>query len=98
MTYTEGWPKRLSLPTGTITDGAADFTTHEVVPLSDAESLKAQRDAALVDRDSCNAEAQEYLSDAEQLREALERALDESHTYETLRGRVIAALSREGEG
>jgi hypothetical protein len=32
------------------------------------------------------------------LRKALKRALDESHTYETLRGRVIAALGRKGEG
>jgi hypothetical protein len=31
------------------------------------------------------------------LRKALKRALDESHTYETLRGRVIAALGRKGE-
>jgi DNA repair exonuclease SbcCD ATPase subunit len=62
--YTEGWPK-LSMPTDTDRDRHAI----EVVPLSDAEGLKAQRDAALADRDSCNAEAQQYLSDAERLRE-----------------------------
>jgi hypothetical protein len=103
MTYTEGWPKRLSLPTGTITDGAADFTMHEVVPLSDAERLRENTDKLLEDWKGRLHSAE---ADAERLREALERIaaldLDEAGlSVEAAKGEAHsiarAALDQEGE-
>jgi hypothetical protein len=103
MTYTEGWPKMF-----------AGLDPIEVVPLSDARKLEAERDNARArelelarklddaerlreERDEADTCWKDSQLELERLRKALERALDESHTYETLRGRVIAALDREGE-
>jgi hypothetical protein len=100
MTYTEGWPKQAPVEWG-------ELVPTWVVPLSDAERLREERDKEHAAGMEIAREHAEAVADAERLQEALgeaaniiadlSRILDPGSQAEAMCDRALLLLDREGE-